>query len=69
MIEKTFEILGRRQYNLFEQWKVSAILESKCSWRFLSKNTLQQLEFKLEKTKLEFRNLQEILEKGIYAGL
>ena len=34
-----------------------------CSWRFLRSNTLEQLEFKLEKTQLGFRNLQEKLEK------
>ena len=36
--------------------------------RFIFKNTLELLEFKLKK-KMELRNLQEMLEKGIYAGL
>jgi hypothetical protein len=35
-----------------------------CSWRFLISNKLEQLEFKLEKTILGFRNMQEKLEKA-----
>ena len=39
--------------NLFKQWKVNTIFETECFltcfWRFLRSNTLEQLEFKLEK--------------------
>ena len=55
--------------NLFEKWKVRAILETECflthSLRFLRSNKLEQLEFKLEKIILGLRNNQENLEKFV----
>ena len=44
-----------------QKWLQNAFLT--CSWKFLIYNNLEQLEFKLEKKILGFRNMQEKLEK------
>ena len=42
-------------------WRQNVFLT--CSWKFLISNKLEQLEFKLEKKNIGFRNMQEKLEK------
>ena len=45
-------------------WRQNAFLT--CSWRFLMSNKSEQLEFKLKKKILGFRNMQEKLGKAIF---
>ena len=79
VIKKNFWIRGwrRRIWKIFEiTRKIYSNSESSeqflvtecfftCSWRFLIPNRWKQLEFKLEKKILGFRNMQEKLKKSL----